>query len=143
MNKLFAAAGIGATALDLAAGLAACGGASAAPAPHQHTSEPGGYAGASTAPAAPTAQEVAQSVMGGKMSMSVDSLIEKVDVHSVYPTGVVTTDAAGDATVSVSMDLHYYDSSSDPNYGGWMDEGNFTGTATLFADGSSTFTVSR
>jgi hypothetical protein len=47
----------------------------------------------------------------------------------------MTTDAAGDATVSVEMDMRT--GGYDPS----LDAGNWYGTVTLFADGTSTFTV--
>lgn len=112
MGKFIAVLGAGVT-LALAGGLTACG------------------AGTS-----PSAQEVASSVVGD--TVNAYSYTGDI-VHSASPTGLVHTDAAGDATVPVLMDLHAgagaYGEAAGTN------DGDFPGTVTLYANGSATLTI--
>jgi hypothetical protein len=81
---------------------------------------------------------VAQSIVGSTVTTGED---QGAVVHSDYATGLVSTDPAGDASVPVQMVL--YSPASDPS-GDWQETnarvGTYAGTATMYADGSVTFT---
>jgi len=112
-------------AAALAGGLGACG--------SQAGQSPGGQN------TGPSAASVAQSIVGSTVTTGAE---QGAVVHSDYATGIITTDAAGDASVPVQMVL--YSPASDPS-GDWQETnarvGAYAGTATLYADGSATFTV--
>jgi hypothetical protein len=109
-------------AAALAGGLGACG--------SQAGQSPGGQ---NTGPSA--AYTVAQSIVGSTVTTGAE---QGAVVHSDYATGIITTDAAGDASVPVQMVL--YSPASDPS-GDWQETnarvGAYAGTATLYADGSA------
>lgn len=107
--------------------------------PATHTAAP-----VVTQPATPTAQEVAQTAVGGKVTSG--QYTEYV-VRSVRPIGLVSSDGSGDYSVPVYMDFRY---NTNAGYGGgpnpgvpanWVDAGQLNGTAALYANGSSSFTI--
>jgi hypothetical protein len=107
------------------------------------TGRPPGYPNeANTQPTAagpPSAQTVASSVVGSKVSGGGD--LNGETIHSDFPTGIVHTDAAGDATVQVEMDMYAPGEYTTGALAGPINEGDYAGTVTLYADGASSFTV--
>jgi hypothetical protein len=142
MNKLLMTVGTGVAALGLAAGLGACGGGGVTlPSTSRAAKGQPIGDGATSSVATLSAQTVASSIVGEAVTNGYSYTGDVV--HSASPTGLVTTDAAGDASVPVEMDLRAGPGETYAANGeaAGTDDGDFPGTVTLFANGSATFTV--